>query len=156
MVVTLREITRNNWRHCIQLDPGSQGKNFIPSNLYALAESKFTPSFIPLGIYAGNKMIGFVMYDSKPQTDGSYKIYSIMVDARYQRKGYGTEALRLILARLRQLPHCTLVSLTYERANEQAIRLYQRFGFQEMAETPTGGILAHLHITKENTSPQLT
>ena len=52
MNVTLREITKENWRHCIALDPGPASKAFIPSNLYALAESKFSPSFVPLGIYA--------------------------------------------------------------------------------------------------------
>jgi len=52
MTVTLCEITKDNWRHCIALDPGEASKAFIPSNLYALAESKFSPSFVPLGINA--------------------------------------------------------------------------------------------------------
>jgi GNAT superfamily N-acetyltransferase len=71
-------------------------------------------------------------------------IYSMMVDAGYQGKGYATAALRLILERLRQLPHCTKVSLEYDRANERAARLYRRFGFQEVAQSPTGGVLAQL------------
>jgi len=61
MSVTLRENTKDTRRHCIQLDPGLAGKNFIPSNLYVLAESKFAPSFLPLGIYVGSVMVGFVM-----------------------------------------------------------------------------------------------
>ena len=149
MSVTLREITKDTWRHCIQLDPGPAGKNFIPSNLYALAESKFAPSFIPLGIYAGSVMVGFVMYNTQPEVDGSYSIYTMMVDARYQGKGYGTAALRLVLERLRQLPHCTTVSLQYDRVNERAARLYRRFGFREVAESPTGGVLAQLHVTEQ-------
>lgn len=149
MPVTLREITKDNWRHCIRLDPGPVGRNFIPSNLYALAESKFTPSFIPLGIYVGSVMVGFVMYNTQPEADGSYRIYSMMVDAGYQGKGYGTAALRLVLERLRQLPPCTTVSLEYDRANERAARLYRRCGFREVAQSPTGGVLAQLHMTKQ-------
>jgi diamine N-acetyltransferase len=53
MTVTLCEITKDNWRHCIALDPGEASKAFIPSNLYALAESKFSPSFVPLGDLCG-------------------------------------------------------------------------------------------------------
>ena len=145
--VILREITKDNWRHCIRLDPGPAGKDFIPSNLYALAASKFAPSLIPLGIYVESVMVGFVMYNTQPEADGSYSIYSMMVDARYQGKGYGTTALRLVIERLRQLPHCTTVSLEYDRANEQAARLYRRLGFREVAESPTGGVLAQLHVT---------
>jgi diamine N-acetyltransferase len=147
MTVTLREITKENWRHCIALDPGPTSKAFIPSNLYALAESKFSPSFVPLGIYVEGVMVGFVMYNTQPEADGSYRIYSMMVDARYQGKGYGTMALRLVIERLRQLPQCTTVSLEYDRANEQAARLYRRLGFREVAQSATGGMIAHLHMT---------
>src|SRR6266567_2561955 len=125
MTVTLCEITKDNWRHCIALDPGEASKAFIPSNLYALAESKFSPSFVPLGIC----------------------VESVMVDARYQGKGYGTTALRLVIERLRQLPRCTIVSLEYDRANEQAARFYSRLGFRKVAESATGGEIAHLHVT---------
>jgi diamine N-acetyltransferase len=72
MAVTLHEITKENWRHCIALDPGPTSKAFIPSNLYALAESKFAPSFVPLGIYVEGVMVGFVMYNTQPEADGSY------------------------------------------------------------------------------------
>jgi diamine N-acetyltransferase len=145
MTITLREITKDNWRHCIRLDPGPAGKVFIPSNLYALAESKFAPSFVPLGIYAENVMVGFVMYNTQPEGDGSYLIYSMMVDERYQGKGYGTRALRLVLERLRQLPHCATVSLEYDRANEQAARFYHRLGFRKGAQSRTGGEMAYFH-----------
>ncbi len=131
MTVTLCEITKDNWRHCIALDPGEASKAFIPSNLYALAESKFSPSFVPLGICV----------------EGSYSIYSMMVDARYQGKGYGTTALRLVIERLRQLPRCTIVSLEYDRVNEQAARFYSRLGFRKVAESATGGEIAHLYVT---------
>ncbi len=147
MTVTLRDITKDNWRHCIALDPGEVSKAFIPSNLYALAESKFSPSFVPLGIYVESVMVGFVMYNTQAEADGSYSIYSMMVDARYQGKGYGTTALRLVFERLRQLPRCTIVSLEYDRANEQASRFYRRLGFRKVAESATGGEIAHFHVT---------
>jgi diamine N-acetyltransferase len=147
ITVTLREITKDNWRQCIRLDPGPAGRAFIPSNLYALAESRFSPSFFPFGIYVESVMVGFVMYNTQTEADGSYSIYSMMVGARYQGKGYGTTALQLVIERLRQLPHCTTISLEYDHANEQAARVYRRLGFREVAESPTGGVIAHLHVT---------
>src|SRR6266851_4081563 len=50
----------------------------------------------PLGIYVESVMVGFVMYNTQAEADGSYSIYSMMMDARYQGKGYGTTALRLV------------------------------------------------------------
>jgi diamine N-acetyltransferase len=43
----------------------------IASNLYSLAESKFEPSFVPLGIYLEIRMIGFFMYGKDPE-NGTY------------------------------------------------------------------------------------
>ena len=142
MTVTLRKITKDNWRHCIALDPGEASKTFIPSNLYSLAESKFSPSFVPLEIHVESVMVGFVMYNTEAGADGSYSICCMMVDARYQGKGYSTAALRLVIERLRQLPHCAMVSPEYDRANEQAVRFYSRLGFQKVAESATGGEIA--------------
>jgi diamine N-acetyltransferase len=92
-------------------------------------------------------MVGFVMYDTQPEADGSYSIYSMMVDATYQGKGYGTAALRPVIERLRQLPHCATISLEHDRENEQAAHFYSRLGFRKVAESITGGVIAHLHIT---------
>jgi len=92
-------------------------------------------------------MVGFVMYNTQAEADGSYSIYSMMVDARYQGKGYGTTALRLVIERLRQLPRCTIVSLEYDRANERAARFYRLLGFRKVAESATGGKIAHFHVT---------
>jgi len=33
-------------------------------------------------------MVSFVMYNTQAEADGSYSIYSMMVDARYQGNSY--------------------------------------------------------------------
>src|SRR5215469_16928112 len=135
MTVTLQEITKDNWRMCAALDPGPANRDFIPSNLYALAESKFSPAFVPLGIYVDSVMVGFVMYNAQPEVDGSLHLYSLMIDGRYQGRGYGTAALRLVLDRLGQLRSSSTVALEYDRSNERAARLYHRLGFYTVGES---------------------
>src|SRR5258708_31210747 len=61
MSVTLREITKDNWRHCIALDPGPASKAFIPSNPYPFAESNFSPSFVPLRAHVETVLFEFIM-----------------------------------------------------------------------------------------------
>lgn len=47
----------------------------------------------PFGIYAGDKMVGYVMviYDYDEET---YNIWHMMIDSAFQGKGYGRAALR--------------------------------------------------------------
>ena len=56
MAITLHEITQDNWRECAGSILARPGRAFIPSNLCALAESRFTPSLLPLAIYWVDRM----------------------------------------------------------------------------------------------------
>jgi len=63
----LVEITTSNWRECCDLSVSPEQKGFIASKQYSLAESKFEPSFYPIGIEKDNKLIGFAMRLVFPQ-----------------------------------------------------------------------------------------
>ncbi len=54
-----------------------------------------------------------------------------MIDAQYQRKGYGSQALRLILDELRKEGHYDHVELCVKKADAEAIRLYKKHGFAD-------------------------
>jgi diamine N-acetyltransferase len=53
-----------------------------------------------------------------------------MVDFRHQGRGYGKEAIRLLIERARSRPGCNRVTLSHVPSNEAVGRLYQRFGFR--------------------------
>ena len=40
-LLSLRSIDQSNWEACIQLKPKQEQEEFIASNLYSIAESKF-------------------------------------------------------------------------------------------------------------------
>lgn len=88
MQITLREITKNNWRECVDLKVGPGQENFVAPNLFSIAEAKFEPGWTPLAIYAGETLVGFTMY-GQDERDGSYWIIRLMVDAAYQGRGAG-------------------------------------------------------------------
>src|SRR5438045_2891895 len=56
MDITLREITADNWQTCIALRVSKKQIPYIPSNIFSLAESKFLPDRVPLGIYDAEDM----------------------------------------------------------------------------------------------------
>ena len=71
-----------------------------------------------------------------------------MIDKRYQKKGYGREAVRLALAFVRTWPHgeAEACVTSYNPENKVAKRLYASFGFAENGETDDDEIVAVLKL----------
>ena len=59
-----------------------------------------------------------------------------MIDRKYQKRGYGTEALRLAIDFIRTFPcgKAECCWLSYEPENEVARKLYLSMGFEEKPE----------------------
>ena len=58
-----------------------------------------------------------------------YDLQQFMIDQRYQGKGYGSEALGLILDELRKEGHYDHVEVCVKKDDIPAIHLYQKKGF---------------------------
>src|SRR5215472_7357385 len=103
MTVGVREITRENWLQCVRLTVATEQESFVASNALSLAQSKYEPEWIPLAVYDDDEMVGFLMYGVY-RDEGKYWILRVMVDQRFQGKGYGRAAMGLLLGRLRATP----------------------------------------------------
>ena len=138
--ITLRSIDRGNWRECIGLFVSDEQKSFVASNLFSLAQAKVFDECVPLGIYHGDAMVGFVMYALDDQ-DHNYWIYRLMIDQRYQRQGFGKAAMIKVMDRLKGFPDCVRVRISYEPENEGAALLYRNLGFRETGDIIEGEIV---------------
>ena len=147
MTITLREITRENWLQCARLKVLPGQEHFVASNGVSMAQSKYEPEHIPLAVYDDEEMVGFVMYGTDP-TDGKVWIARVMVDARQQRKGYGRAAMQVLLDRIRAIPGCDAVFISYEAENEVARRLYASLGFRETGEINEEETVARLLLSR--------
>lgn len=144
--ITLRDITRENWEDCIELQVAPHQRAFIASNLYSLAESKYETSFVPTGIYLDDRMIGFLMYGKDPE-DGTYWIIRLMIEETLQGKGYGRMALSKAIELLSSLPDCSpTIVLGVNQANTDAKRFYEKFGFKDTGRVEHGEFLLELII----------
>ncbi|MBD2869146.1 GNAT family N-acetyltransferase [Paenibacillus arenilitoris] len=146
-MITLRKITLDNRRAIFNLEVSEDQRRFVASNLssvascYVLTTNGGHP--FPFAIYADEQPVGFVMltygitgYDLPSIADGSYCILRLMIDERYQRRGYGREAMTKILAFIRTFPagpaqYCWI---PYGGDNVTAKKLYESFGFRENGE----------------------
>ena len=78
----------------------------------------------------------------------NYSLWRLMIDKRYQKRGYGKEAIKQALDFIRtwscgKAEYC---SLSFEPENEVARELYRSFGFVEDGEMDGDEIVAVLKL----------
>ncbi len=139
MTITLRPITADNWLECIRLKVAANQTQFVADNAFSLAQSKFEPESIPLGIYDDETMVGFIMYH--PEDYELAKIWFIerlMVGTQYQGKGYGRAGLSVLIEQLRAQKGYIAILISFVPENEAARNLYASLGFKDTGEIEEG------------------
>ncbi len=71
----------------------------------------------------------------------TYMIWRLMIDRRYQGKGYGREAMKFALDFIRTFPcgESEYCWFSYDMKNEGARALYRSFGFVEQTDVYVEG-----------------
>lgn len=126
--ITLRAITPANYDAIIGTKVRDDQKNFVASNLYSLAEAYVFPKRFPMAIYAGETPVGFLMYALWEERNQHW-IFRLMIAAEHQGLGYGRAAMRLLIERMRAIPGCRQIYISYEPENNVARQLYASLGF---------------------------
>ena len=149
----IRPVTKDNWRELIKLQVREDQKHFVASNLYSIAESHFGDDIeghwdlFPYGIYDDNVPVGFLMYGLNLEHPKQQAfIERLMVDEKFQGKGYGRFGMEKLLEIFRADERIREVGISYEPENEGARKLYASLGFVEPGEMVGGETLAVLKL----------
>ncbi len=142
----LREVDAANWEEVVDLELEDEQEDYVASNAYSLAESKFNGYAVPLAIYAGKRVVGFLMYETLHEEDEpeTYSIYRFMIDRRWQGKGYGRRALEQILKDIGQKSDCRRITICYVPNNKTAKEFYASLGFEEVGIDDDGEMIAEI------------
>ena len=143
--VSLRAITRENYRAVIRLKVGAEQETFVADNVFSLAETWVEPSFQPLAIYHLDEPVGFTMYGLEEST-GRWWVIRLMVDERYQARGYGRAAMQLLLQLMVVRHAMKQIVTSYEPGNDGAAALYRTLGFRDTGEIDEGEYLMVLDL----------
>ena len=127
-MIHLTDIDENNWR--LPLSVRDEQKAFVASSAVLLARAYAYRNLNSRAfyIYDDDTAVGMGLYYDCPEMD-AYDLRQFFIDARYQGKGYGKEAVRLCLEEMRLLGRFDKVVLCYVEGDEAARRLYESFGF---------------------------
>lgn len=152
MGLALKAVDAKNIWELVKLQVGEGQRDFVASNTVSILEAYTTVTAgghaLPFGLYDGETPVGFLMlgYDCSDWEDapgiaaGNYCLWRLMVDGRYQGRGYGREAVGLALDFIRTRPcgPADCCWLSYEPENEAAKGLYHSLGFRETGEKDGG------------------
>lgn len=135
MGISLKELTLENWYECTELSvTEEQKKVFTFPVVYWIAESKYVPEFEPLAIYCDEEIIGFIVYCSSPDNEGNYWIPALMIDARYQRRGYAKEAMLQLIQYMKLHLNPQRIMIGHRPENMIAGNLYESLGFVRVSD----------------------
>ena len=157
--IRLEKVTVDNAEEIAALRVTKEQKEYLASNQWSLVDAYLSlaegkPVF-PFGIYNGKTPVGFIMisyfndwsgykHDAWLNSDAYrfykdeyfYYVWRFMIDKRFQKRGYGKEALRLALDLIRTKPcgEAKYCVISYAPENEVAKKLYGSLGFRELNE----------------------
>ena len=148
-MLKLKKVDRNNVAEILKLEVFDNQKSFVATNNSSIIEAYTAITennhVFTFGIYKDDTPIGFLMigYDVNSDDEdapmiakGNYNIWRLMIDKKFQGKGFGKKAMNLAIEFVNTFPcgtakHCWL---SYESDNNVACQLYKSVGFVEIDE----------------------
>ncbi|WP_246188176.1 GNAT family N-acetyltransferase [Paenibacillus tengchongensis] len=129
----LVDVTKENWLSVILLTTNMDnqhtlGEEFVASNAYSIIESFYEGNWTIKAIEHGSDLIGFAMYGI-PEGSASYELCRFMIDRKFQGRGYGKQALALIIDEMVKHFGCKEICLSTDPANAKGKHIYESLGF---------------------------
>ena len=103
--------------------------HFIETITDCLNEAMKSSQWHPVAIYKGDIVVGFAMYGCFGENKETW-IDRILIDEQYQRKGYGREAMKLLINLVLNKYDINTIYLSIVRNNDIARALYKELGFR--------------------------
>ncbi len=141
--VTLREITPETVRAICWLDVSPSQDGLVAPNAFSIAQAHFYPDAWFRAVYADETPVGFVMLEDPHQVastppklhhgENYIGLWRFMIDTRYQKFGYGAQAIRLLLIHAKTRgAKIMLLSFVPQENNPELF--YARMGFARNGE----------------------
>jgi len=136
-MINLKPITSKNDDEICRL---KADKSLVRHNEGSLADAfvytvEYGNTPIVYGIYNDETPVGFVMvaYFEDDDRDNSgipyYFLWRLMIDEQHQNKGYGREAMKLIIEEVKTLPKGSSNAFYTSTHGAAALKLYEGLGF---------------------------
>jgi diamine N-acetyltransferase len=143
--VTLQEITAETVRTICNLSVTEVQNNFVAPNAVSIAQAYFEPKAWFRAIYADDIPVGFVMLLDNPEKP-IYYLWRFMIDAQYQKMGFGWQAIQLLIEYVRTRPQATELLVSYVPEDGGPGPFYHKLGFKPTGEMEGNEEVASLKL----------
>jgi diamine N-acetyltransferase len=143
-LVELRPVDQRNWARCAAVRPAPGQERFVASVAFYLCMCHYERVWQPLAVFAGDEVVGFVMWAVDP-ADGSHWLGGLVIDAGRQGRGHGRAAVAALLEGFRA-DGGRQAALSYHPDNARARALYASLGFRETGERAEDETVARLAL----------
>jgi len=149
-VVSLRPIDSANRQAVEALRVAPAQRRFVSEVARSLAEAPEPPAARALSwaVYDGDTPVGFVMIADEVD-DPEYIpqfLWKLLIDERYQRRGYGTAVLDLVVEYFRGRPGVEALTTSAGPGDGSPIPFYERYGFERTGEVHDGEVVLRLEL----------
>ena len=129
-MVRLEKITAENLDAVLALKVNDGQNEFVSTTAESLAAAYvYGRTAYPFAVYDDDEIVGFVMmgyYKVKEY----YTLWKLLIDGRYQHRGYGRQAMMLGIEYMRERFGITEVYTGVHPKNDTAKHLYESAGFE--------------------------
>ena len=145
--VTLREINSKSVTGiCLLSELMSYPQNsFVAPNAYSLAEALFNDAAWYRAVYAGRAPVGFVMLDDNADKQ-EYYLWRFMIAPHFQKRGYGAQAIALLVDYVKSRPGAKELLLGYIDHPQGPAEFYRGLGFTETGKVEDGEVEMRLAL----------
>ena len=130
-MLQIRPVTRENLDEVLTLRVHESQRAFVSTTAESLAEAYvYGDTAFPFAVYDDETIIGFIMmgyYEAKDY----YTLWKLLIDEKYQGRGYGRRALEQGLLFLKERFNVSTVYTGVAPGNTVAKSLYLSMGFVE-------------------------
>jgi N-acetyltransferase len=134
-------ITSENINSILKLDPGANGRRMVATNGDSVAQATYNKNARQFGLQraaSGDRpatMVGYLLLwdptlnvQTEEPIDQLY-VWRLMIDFKFQGKGFGSQALRKVQVMAATLPGITRVALSHRLLENNPKPFYESLGF---------------------------
>ncbi len=146
-----KAIDKTNYQECMALEVDESQKYFVADNTRSLVEAAYEDGLYTLGIYDGDTMVGFVLYDYDDTYPG-WSMSRFMIGRQFQGRGYGKRSVREFLEYFKAKHAAKKIYISVSLDNFVARKMYSDIGFREIKEieyTYSGHLYHEMQMVKE-------
>ncbi len=137
-MVSLRPLNESN-RHAVEgLRISQDQEQFVSGVADSLLEAAAEPDGRALywAVYADDKPVGFVMISDEVDGPGyiPHYLWKLIIDERFQRRGFGAATLDLIVEYFRGRPGVEVLTTSAGQGEDGPIAFYERYGFERTGD----------------------